>query len=165
MGDSVGRHEVQAMSDFEFTSVVVSILIAFAFSEILASWGRIIKRWPLVKFSGLYFATSAILLLALAGHWLGMSGYRDLPAISPAESLLGHTFKNKQLIITRTGGIQAGKRKLRAHGRKLGMGPGHEIVRQLCAGAAVVKNLDAIACSGRVCSRINDHDKAVIGVH
>ncbi|MCP5055668.1 MAG: hypothetical protein GY937_02965 [bacterium] len=76
------------MSDFEFTSVVVSILIAFAFSEVLASWGRIIKRRPLVKLSGLYLATSGILLLALVGHWLGMSSYRALPAISPAESLL-----------------------------------------------------------------------------
>ena len=76
------------MSDFEFTSVVVSILIAFAFSEVLASWGRIIKRRRLVKFSALYFATSAIFLLALAGHWLGLSGYRDLPGISPSESLL-----------------------------------------------------------------------------
>jgi hypothetical protein len=76
------------MSDFEFTSVVVAILIAFAFSEVLASWGRIIKRGALVKFSGLYFATSAILLVALAGHWLGMSAYRELSEISPAQSLL-----------------------------------------------------------------------------
>ena len=76
------------MSDFEFTSVVVSILIAFAFSELLASWGRIIKRRHQVKVSGLYVATSAILLLALAGHWLGLSGYRELPEISPAQSVL-----------------------------------------------------------------------------
>ena len=76
------------MSDFEFTSVVVSILIAFAFSEVLASWGRIIKGWRQVKFSGLYLATSVLLLLALVSHWLGMSDYRALPVISPAVSLL-----------------------------------------------------------------------------
>jgi hypothetical protein len=76
------------MSDFEFTSVIVAILIAFAFSEILASWGDVIKRRRFVDFSWLYFATSIILLLALTGHWLGMSGYRALPHISPAESLL-----------------------------------------------------------------------------
>ena len=75
------------MSDFEFTSVVVSILIAFAFSEVLSTWGRIIKRRRQIKFSGLYLGTSVLLLLALLGHWLGMSGYRALPAISPAESL------------------------------------------------------------------------------
>jgi hypothetical protein len=63
-------------------------LIAFAFSEVLASWGRIIKRWRQVKFSGLYLATSILLLLALFGHWLGMSDYRALPVITPAESLL-----------------------------------------------------------------------------
>ncbi len=76
------------MSDFEFTSVVVSILIAFAFSEILASWGRLIKRRSQVKVSWLYLGTSAILLLALVGHWLGLSSYRALPAISSSESLL-----------------------------------------------------------------------------
>jgi hypothetical protein len=87
-GIPVGRHEVYAVSDFEFTSVIVSLLIAFAFSEVLASWGRIIKRRGSVKISWLYIATSCIVLLALTGHWLGMSGYRALPAISPAESLL-----------------------------------------------------------------------------
>lgn len=76
------------MSDFEFTSVVVSILIAFAFSEVLSSWGRIIKRRKAVDASGLYFGTSALLLLALVGHWLGLSEYRELPAISSLEALL-----------------------------------------------------------------------------
>lgn len=76
------------MSDFEFTSVVVAILIAFAFSEVLASWGRLIRRRARVTISWLYLGTSSLFLLALVGHWLGMSTYRALPAITAAESLL-----------------------------------------------------------------------------
>ena len=45
------------ISDFEFNSVVISILIAFALSEVLASWGSLIKRPPSTQ-SWLYIATS-----------------------------------------------------------------------------------------------------------
>ena len=82
------RSRGAAISDFEFNSVVIAILIAFAFSEILSSWGRIIRRLPAVTMSWLYLATSALMLLGLVGHWLGLSEYRTIESFSPAQSLL-----------------------------------------------------------------------------
>lgn len=38
--------------------------------------------------SWLYLATSALMLLGLVGHWLGLSDYRTIESFSPAESLL-----------------------------------------------------------------------------
>ena len=77
----------QPISDFEFNSVVISILIAFALSEVLASWGSLIKRPPSAP-SWLYIATSILLVRLLVGHWLGLSAYRSIENISPGESLL-----------------------------------------------------------------------------
>lgn len=75
------------MSDFEFNSVVISILIAFALSEVLASWGSLIKHSP-KRGSWLYVVSSLLLVRLLVGHWLGLATYRALPTITPAESLL-----------------------------------------------------------------------------
>jgi len=75
------------ISDFEFNSVVISILIAFALSEVLASWGSLIKGRPSTQ-SWLYIATSVLLVRLLVGHWLGLSAYRSIEHISPAQSLL-----------------------------------------------------------------------------
>ena len=75
------------MSDFEFSSVFISILIAFALSELLASFGAMVKRPPRT-ISWRYFALSLGLVVTLVGHWLGLSGYRALESISNRESLL-----------------------------------------------------------------------------
>ncbi len=75
------------MSDFEFSSVVISILIAFALSELLASWGALVKRPPR-SVSWLYVVLSIGVALVLVGHWLGLSAYRSLESISSEQSLL-----------------------------------------------------------------------------
>ncbi len=75
------------MSDFEFSTVFTSILIAFALSELLASWGAMVKRPP-TRMSWLYVVLSVGVVVILVGHWLGLSAYRSLDSISSDQSLL-----------------------------------------------------------------------------
>ena len=75
------------MSDFEFSSVFISILIAFALTELLASFGALVKNPP-KTISWRYFALSLVLVRFLVGHWLGLSSYRSLDSISTGQSLL-----------------------------------------------------------------------------
>jgi hypothetical protein len=78
----------QAISDFEFNSVIISILIAFALSEILSSWSRLIKNRERVATPWLYVAVSGWLFSSLILHWLGLSAYRGLDFGRTLQSLL-----------------------------------------------------------------------------
>ncbi len=78
----------QAISDFEFNSVIISILIAFALSEILSSWSRLIKNRERVAAPWLYVAVSGWLFFSLILHWLGLSAYRELDFGVLLQSLL-----------------------------------------------------------------------------
>ena len=78
----------EVISDFEFNSVIISILIAFALSEILSSWSRLIKHRDRVHTPWLYVAASGWLFWSLILHWLGLSAYRDLEFDRVSQSLL-----------------------------------------------------------------------------
>ncbi len=78
----------QAISDFEFNSVIISILIAFALSEILSSWSRLIKHRDRIRTPWLYVAASGWLFSSLILHWLGLSAYRSLEFDRLLQSLL-----------------------------------------------------------------------------
>ena len=66
------------MSQFEFVLVLMSFVVAFAISEILAGWGRQFAERDHVKPSGLQLMASALLLLALVQGLWGYWSYRDL---------------------------------------------------------------------------------------
>lgn len=66
------------MSQFEFVVVLMSFVVAFAISEILAGWGRQFAQRERVKASGLQLVASALLLLALVQAVWGYWGYREL---------------------------------------------------------------------------------------
>ena len=67
------------MTRFEFNSVFVAILLAFAVSEILVSWGRLIRHRSEVKPSAFYLAITAAFLLSLLLYWFGFWAYQDVP--------------------------------------------------------------------------------------
>jgi len=67
------------MSRFEFNTVLVSIVLAFAISEILTAWGRLIRHRGRVRSAGLFVLASSWILLATVGHWFGFWAYREAP--------------------------------------------------------------------------------------
>jgi hypothetical protein len=66
------------VSQFEFVIVLMSFVVAFAISEILAGWGRQFAQREHVKTSGLQLAASALLLLALIQALWGYWNFREL---------------------------------------------------------------------------------------
>ena len=66
------------MTRFEFTSVLVSIVLAFALSEILSAWGRIIKYPHQLSISWPYALVSVWLGLSIIMHWFGLWSYREV---------------------------------------------------------------------------------------
>lgn len=65
------------MSRFEFNTVLVSIVLAFAISEILTAWGRLIRNRDRVKSPGLFVLASSWILLAIVVHWFGLWAYEQ----------------------------------------------------------------------------------------
>ena len=76
------------MSDFELNTVIVSILIAFALTGILSSWGRLVEARDRVVRPQLSLIWSGWIFLSLIAHWLDVSAYRDLDFDRNYESLL-----------------------------------------------------------------------------
>lgn len=76
------------MTDFELNTVIVSILIAFALTGILSSWGRLVEARGRVLRPWLSAAASGWIFLSLIAHWLDVSAYRDLDFDRNYESLL-----------------------------------------------------------------------------
>ena len=76
------------MSDFELNTVIVSILIAFALTGILSSWGRLVEARGRILRPSLSAAASGWIFLSLIAHWLDVSAYRDLEFDRNYESLL-----------------------------------------------------------------------------
>ncbi len=66
------------MSQFEFVIVLMSFVVAFAISEILAGWGRQFAQREHVKVSGLQLAASVLLLLALVQAVWGYWNFREI---------------------------------------------------------------------------------------
>lgn len=65
------------MSQFEFVLVLMSFVVAFAISEILAGWGRQFRQREQVTLSALQLTASALLLLALVQALWGYWNFRD----------------------------------------------------------------------------------------
>jgi hypothetical protein len=69
----------QSMSRFEFNTVLVSIVLAFAISELLTAWGRLIRHRARVRSVGIFVLASSWVLAAMVGHWFGFWAYREAP--------------------------------------------------------------------------------------
>ena len=78
----------RTISVFELNTVVISILIAFALSEILSSWGRLVESRSRVLRPGLYLGATGWLFLSLIVHWFNVSAYQGLEFERNYESLL-----------------------------------------------------------------------------
>lgn len=66
------------MSRFEFNSVLVSIVLAFAITEQLAVWGRVVRDPQRFGFSWPYLFSSAWVLLSIVAHWFFYWAFRDI---------------------------------------------------------------------------------------
>jgi cellulose synthase/poly-beta-1,6-N-acetylglucosamine synthase-like glycosyltransferase len=75
------------MTQFEYVSVLVSILIAFALSEVLGGWGRLIRARERVRFSLLHLLVSVLAMLLMVQFWAGFWQYRGLPSWGFAQVL------------------------------------------------------------------------------
>lgn len=64
------------MSEFEFISVFVSIVVAFAMAELLMGWGRLIRSQGEVERPFFFIGWSIWLLLLIAFHYLGIWEYQ-----------------------------------------------------------------------------------------
>lgn len=64
------------MSEFEFISVFVSIVLAFAMAELLMGWGRLIRAQGDVKHPFFFLGWSVWLLLLMCFHYLGLWEYQ-----------------------------------------------------------------------------------------
>jgi hypothetical protein len=65
------------MSKFEFTVTIVSIVIAFALSELMAGWGRVLRHRPRPRIDWLFAAWSVGVLLLGVLHWSGLWLYAN----------------------------------------------------------------------------------------
>jgi hypothetical protein len=66
------------MSRFEFNSVLVSILLAFAATEQLAVWGRVVRDPVRFGFSWPYLLSSAWVVLCIVSHWFLFWAFSDV---------------------------------------------------------------------------------------
>jgi len=64
------------MSEFEFISVFVSIVLAFAMAELLMGWGRLIRAQGEVEHPLFFLGWSVWLLLLMCFHYLGLWEYQ-----------------------------------------------------------------------------------------
>ena len=73
---------------FEFNSVLVSILLAFAAAELVTLWGRVLRDRARFGMSWPVALLSLWLFLSLVMHWFGLWAYRELPFDAAWQSLL-----------------------------------------------------------------------------
>jgi len=66
------------MTRFEFTSVLVSIVLAFGLSEVPTAWGRIIRHRQQLSISWPYVLVSVWVVLTIIMHWFGLWSYREV---------------------------------------------------------------------------------------
>lgn len=76
------------MSKFEFISVFVSIVLAFALSELLMGWGRLIRIRHRVRNFGLYLGWTVWLLVLITFHYLGFWEYNEVDIHTTGGMLL-----------------------------------------------------------------------------
>ena len=76
------------MSEFEFSTVVVSIVLAIAIARILATWGSMIRLRHRVRPYWVHAGWSALILLLAVQNWLGYWELQDWPGFSFLQYLL-----------------------------------------------------------------------------
>ncbi len=76
------------MTRFEFNSVLVSIVLAFALSEVLTAWGRIIRHRQQIDVPWPFGLLSLWVTLSIVLHWFGLWFYRDVPFDRALQTLV-----------------------------------------------------------------------------
>lgn len=66
------------MSRFEYLSVLLSIVIAFAMSETLSGWGQMIRMRDRVRVYPLHLGWSVLAVLLMVQWWWGFWEYREV---------------------------------------------------------------------------------------
>lgn len=66
------------MSRFEYLSVLVSIVIALGISEVLTSWGRLLRDRVRVRFHGLHAFWTLFTLVLMVQMWWGFWNFRTV---------------------------------------------------------------------------------------
>ncbi len=88
------------MSQFEFVTLLFSLVVAFGVSELLAGWGRSYRNRLISRPYPLQMAATGLLLVALLQSLWGYWGFRDvvwtfwlfLVALAPLLTLAATTF-------------------------------------------------------------------------
>jgi hypothetical protein len=70
------------VSQFEYISVLLSIVLAFGLSEIVSGWGRLIRDRQRVRFYWIHGLWSALIALLIVQFWSGFWEYRDIESWS-----------------------------------------------------------------------------------
>ncbi len=65
------------MTQFEFLTVFISIVLAFGVSNILSNWGAQIRLRKHIRRYGLHFAWSVLLLILIVQAWWALWALRD----------------------------------------------------------------------------------------
>lgn len=76
------------MTHFEFVSVFIAIVVAFAVSDILVSWGEQIRLRRRIRTYALHTAWSGLLLIVLMGVWWTLWAQRERTSWSFPEYLM-----------------------------------------------------------------------------
>lgn len=76
------------VSHFEFVSVFIAIVVAFAVSDILASWGEQIRLRGRIRTYALHTAWSGLLLIVLMGVWWSLWMQRERTSWTFPEYLM-----------------------------------------------------------------------------
>lgn len=66
------------MSEFEYVSVLISIVLALGIAEITISWGRLLQNREYVQFSWLHGFWCVFAMFMIIQYWWGFWNYRTL---------------------------------------------------------------------------------------
>ncbi len=66
------------MTQFEYITVLQSIVVAFALSEVLSTWGGLVRNRARVRMYWVYIGWSGLVLLGLIQIWWGTWQYREV---------------------------------------------------------------------------------------
>jgi hypothetical protein len=76
------------MSEFEFISVLVSIVVAFGMAELIIGWGRLIRARANISKPFFFIGWSVWLLLLMVFHYLGIWEYQAVDFHSVGQLVL-----------------------------------------------------------------------------
>ncbi|MEN8161218.1 MAG: hypothetical protein ABFS41_14190 [Myxococcota bacterium] len=66
------------MSRFEYLSVLVSIVIALGISEVVSTWGRLLRNRARVRFYGLHAFWTLFVVVLMVQMWWGFWNFRTV---------------------------------------------------------------------------------------